>query len=129
MFVRLTEEPALNFEAYFGEMALLVAGDQRVLAEQIRHTIKVAQYPNVRVRMVPLNAGRQGILNSGLVLMRFPDDPDDGFVFIEAVGGMLPRRSGRDVKRAERAFARVERCALSPEDTITALERKLEELT
>ncbi|MER7758007.1 helix-turn-helix transcriptional regulator [Kitasatospora sp. NPDC097643] len=126
---RLTAEPVLNFEAYFGEVALLVAGDQQVLADQIRHTIKVAQYPNVTVRMVPLSAGRQGILTSGLVLMRFPDEPDDGFVFVEAVGGMLPRRTGRDVRRAERAFARVKRCALSPEDTIAALERKLEELT
>ncbi|MBD0694324.1 helix-turn-helix domain-containing protein [Streptomyces sp. CBMA123] len=126
---RLTEESALNFEAYFGEVTLLVAGDQQVLAEQIRHTIKVAQLPNVTVRMVPLSAGRQGILNSGLVLMRFPDNPDEGFVFVEAVGGMLPRRTGRDVKRAERAFARVKRCALSPEATITTLERKLEELT
>ncbi|WP_369185368.1 helix-turn-helix domain-containing protein [Streptomyces sp. Y1] len=126
---RLIEEPALNFEAYFGELALLVGGDQQVLADQIRHTIKVAQYHHVTVRMVPLSAGRQGILNSGIVLMRFPDDPEEGFVFVEAVGGMLPRRTGRDVRRAERAFARVKRCALSPEDTITALERKLEELT
>ncbi|MET9183421.1 helix-turn-helix transcriptional regulator [Kitasatospora aureofaciens] len=126
---RLIQDPVLDFEAYFGEVALLVAGDQKVLAEQIRHTIKVAQYPNVTVRMVPLSAGRQGILTSGLVLMRFPDEPNDGFVFVEAVGGMLPRRTGRDVRRAERAFARVKRCALSPEDTIAALERKLEELT
>ncbi|MFJ5065362.1 helix-turn-helix domain-containing protein [Kitasatospora sp. NPDC088556] len=126
---RLTEDPTLALEAYFGEVALMVAGDHRVLADQIRHTIKVAQYPNVTIRMIPLSAGRQGILTSGLVLMRFPDDPEDGFVFIEAVGGMLPRRTGRDVRRAERAFSRLHRCALSPEDTITALERKLEELT
>ncbi|MFE3877258.1 helix-turn-helix domain-containing protein [Kitasatospora sp. NPDC059146] len=126
---RLTKDSALNLDAYFGEVALLVAGDRNVLIEQIRHTIKVAQYPNVSIRIVPLSAGRQGILTSGLTLMRFPDDPEDGFVFIEAVGGMLPRRTGRDVRRAERAFARLQRCALSPEETIAALERKLEELT
>ncbi|WBP89938.1 helix-turn-helix domain-containing protein [Kitasatospora cathayae] len=126
---RLTDGQPLKFDAYFGEVALLVAGDQRVLADQIRHVIKVAQYPNITVKMVPLSAGRPGILASGVVLMRFPGDPDGGFVFIEAVGGMLPRRTGRDVRRAERAFARVERCALSPEETITVLERKLEELT
>ncbi|MFJ7250475.1 helix-turn-helix domain-containing protein [Kitasatospora sp. NPDC098652] len=126
---RLTDDHPLKFDAYFGEVALLVAGDQQVLADQIRHTIKVAQYPNVTVRMVPLSAGRPGILASGVVLMRFPGDPDGGFVFIEAVGGMLPRRTGRDVRRAERAIARVERYALSPEETITVLERKLEELT
>ncbi|WP_162002701.1 helix-turn-helix transcriptional regulator [Streptomyces sp. CB01881] len=126
---RLTGENPLNFETYFGEVALLVAGDRNVLVEQIRHTIAVAQYPNVTIRMVPLSAGRQGILASGLVLMRFPDDLENGFVFIEAVGGMLPRRTGRDVRRAERAFARVKQCALSPDETIAALERKLEELT
>ncbi|MFI9328992.1 helix-turn-helix domain-containing protein [Kitasatospora sp. NPDC052868] len=126
---RLTDDRPLNFEAYFGEVALLVAGDKGILADQLRHVIKVSQYPNVTVRMVPLSAGRPGILASGVVLMRFPGDPEDGFVFIEAVGGMLPRRTGRDVRRAERAIARVTRCALSSEDTITALERKLEELT
>ncbi|MFB7908437.1 helix-turn-helix domain-containing protein [Kitasatospora sp. NPDC056076] len=126
---RLTKDSVLNFDAYFGEVALLVAGDRSVLIDQIRHTIKVAQYPNVSIRIVPLSAGRQGILTSGLTLMRFPDDPENGFVFIEAVGGMLPRRTGRDVRRAERAFARLQRCALSPEETIAALEHKLEELT
>ncbi|SOB85190.1 helix-turn-helix domain-containing protein [Streptomyces sp. 1331.2] len=126
---RLTDSHPVNFDAYFGEVALLVAGDRQVLADQIRHVIKVAQYPNVSVRMVPLSAGRPGILASGVVLMRFPGEPEGGFVFIEAVGGMLPRRTGRDVRRAERAIARVERHALSPEDTIAALERKLEELT
>lgn len=127
--LRLTDEPTLTFDAYFGEVALLVAGAPGVLAGQIQHAIKVAQYPNVSLRMVPLSAGRPGILASGVTLMRFPDDPDDGFVFVEAVGGMLPRRTGREVRRAERAFARVKRCSLSPVDTISALERKLEELT
>ncbi|MFG2847378.1 helix-turn-helix domain-containing protein [Kitasatospora sp. NPDC048296] len=126
---RLTQEPRLTFEAYFGEVALLVAGDQGVLAGQLQHAIEVAQYPNVTLRMVPLSAGRPGILSSGVTLMRFPDDPENGFAFIEAVGGMLPRRTGRDVRRTERAIARVQRCSLSPEDTIAALERRLEELT
>ncbi|MFJ2776972.1 MULTISPECIES: helix-turn-helix domain-containing protein [unclassified Kitasatospora] len=126
---RLTEDPVLDFEAYFGEVALLVAGNQDVLAGQIQHAIKVSQYPNIALRMVPLSAGRPGILASGITLMRFPDDLDNGFVFVEAIGGMLPRRTGRDVRRAERMFARVKQFALSPEDTITALERRLEELT
>ncbi|MFD4907599.1 MULTISPECIES: helix-turn-helix transcriptional regulator [Kitasatospora] len=126
---RLTDEPRLDLEVYFGEVALLVAGDEEILAEQIRHVLKVSEYPNVTVRMVPLSAGRPGILVSGLTLLRFPDEPDGGFVFTEAVGGMLPRRSGRDVRRAERAFSRLKRFALSPADTISALERKLEEIT
>ncbi|HJD80983.1 MAG TPA: Scr1 family TA system antitoxin-like transcriptional regulator [Kitasatospora aureofaciens] len=64
-----------------------------------------------------------------MTLLRFPGEPREGFVFIEAVGGMLPRKSGRDVRRAERAFARLKRCALSPEATVAALECKLEEIT
>ncbi|MFJ8432187.1 helix-turn-helix domain-containing protein [Kitasatospora sp. NPDC094019] len=126
---RLTEWPTLTLEAYFGEVTLLIAGDESIMVEQLRHAIKVAQLPNVTLRMVPLSAGRPGILSSGLTLLRFPDDAENGFVFIEAVGGMLPRRTGRDVRRAERAIGRVKQNSLSPEDTITALERKLEELT
>ncbi|MFJ9696112.1 helix-turn-helix domain-containing protein [Kitasatospora sp. NPDC101183] len=126
---RLTDAPLLELDAYFGEVALLVGGDEEVLAGQIRHVIKVAQYPNVTVRMVPLSAGRPGILASGLTLLRFPGEPGEGFTFVEAVGGMLPRKSGREVRRAERAFARLKRCALSPDATVAALERKLEEIT
>ncbi|MFD8706225.1 Scr1 family TA system antitoxin-like transcriptional regulator [Kitasatospora sp. NPDC059648] len=102
---RLTQEPLLTIESYFGEVALLVAGNQSVLAGQIQHAIKAAPYPNVSLRMVPLSAGRPGLLSSGITLMRFPDDIENGFVFFEAVGGMLPRRTGRDVRRAERAIA------------------------
>ncbi len=126
---RLTQDPLLELDAYVGEVALLVGGDQEVLAGQIRHVIKVAQYPNVTVRMVPLSAGRPGILASGLTLLRFPGESGESFSFIEAVGGMLPRKSGREVRRAERAFARLKRCALSPDATVAALERKLEEIT
>ncbi|WP_406196348.1 helix-turn-helix domain-containing protein [Kitasatospora sp. NBC_01560] len=126
---RLTDDPVLDFTGYFGEVALLVAGDRKTLTCQIRHAIAVSKYAHVTLRMVPLSAGRPGILASGITLMRFPDNPDDGFVFVEAIGGMLPRRTGRDVRRAERTFARVERFALSPEETVSALELKLEELT
>ncbi|MFJ9772271.1 helix-turn-helix domain-containing protein [Kitasatospora sp. NPDC101157] len=126
---RLTHAPLLQLDAYFGEVTLLVGGDEEVLAGQLRHVIKVAQYPNVTVRMVPLSAGRPGILASGLTLLRFPGEPGEGFSFVEAVGGMLPRKSGREVRRAERAFARLKRCALSPDATLAALERKLEEIT
>ncbi|MFJ7908614.1 helix-turn-helix domain-containing protein [Kitasatospora sp. NPDC096204] len=126
---RLTEEPLLRLDAYFGEMALLVGGDEEVLAGQIRHVLMVARYPNVTVRMVPFSAGRPGVLASGLTLLRFPGEPGEGFSFVEAVGGMLPRKSGRDVRRADRAFARLKRCALSQDATIAVLERKLEEIT
>ncbi|MDH6114545.1 hypothetical protein P3T36_000945 [Kitasatospora sp. MAP12-15] len=128
---RLTEPPVLEVEGYFGEVALLIAADQKVLADQIRHAIKVAQYPNVTLSMVPLSAGRPGILNSGVTLLGFADEPgeENGFVFVEAVGGMLPRRSGRDVRRTRRTFDRLRRHALSPDDTLTVLADKLEEIT
>jgi hypothetical protein len=128
---RLTHEPVLQVEGFFGEAALMIASDRRVLAEQLRHVLRVAQYPNVVARMIPLSAGRAGTLNSGVTLLRFPADADEenGFVFMEAADGMLPRRSGRDVRRAERAFARLRRHALSAEDTLAALARTLGEIT
>ncbi|MFE2109251.1 Scr1 family TA system antitoxin-like transcriptional regulator [Kitasatospora sp. NPDC059463] len=78
--------------------------------------------------MVPLEAGRRGVLTSGLVLMRFAE-PESRHVFLEAVGGMLNRGSGWEVRRAERAFERLDRLALSPQDTIAALQKKLEEIS
>jgi transcriptional regulator with XRE-family HTH domain len=126
---RLTEEPRLVHEAYFGELALLVTDSERVLAEQIRYAIKVAESPNVTLRMVPFSAGRGGILSSGVVLLRFPGGPEAQFAFVEDVSGMLPRRSGREVRRCQRAVARVRGRALSPEATIAALERRLGEIS
>ncbi|MFF2951990.1 Scr1 family TA system antitoxin-like transcriptional regulator [Kitasatospora sp. NPDC057965] len=125
---RLTDEPPLKHTAYFSEVALLLKGDLDILAGQIRHAVKVAEFDHVTLRMVPLEAGRRGVLTSGLVLMRFAE-PESRHVFLEAVGGMLNRGSGWEVRRAERAFERLDRLALSPQDTIAALQKKLEEIS
>ncbi|MFE7190688.1 helix-turn-helix domain-containing protein [Kitasatospora sp. NPDC057541] len=125
---RLTDEPPLKHTAYFSEVALLLKGDLDILADQIRHAVNVADFDHVTLRMVPLDAGRRGVLASGLVLMRFTE-PAAQHVFLEAVGGMLNRGSGREVRRAERAFERLDRLALSSQDTIAALQKKLEEIS
>jgi hypothetical protein len=119
---RLTEPPILTYNAFFSEVAVLLT-PPGMLAEQIRYALKIATYPNVALRMVPLSAGHGGILASGLTLLDFADERH---VFIEAVGGMLPRGSGREVRRAERTFARLGKLALSQEDTIILLNEKLE---
>ncbi|MFE6745981.1 helix-turn-helix domain-containing protein [Kitasatospora purpeofusca] len=125
---RLEEEPLLKHTAFFSEVALLLRDDLEILAGQIQNTIRVARYDNVTLRMVPLDAGRRGMLTSGLVLMRFTE-PESQHVFFEAVGGMLNRGAGREVRHAERAFGRLDRLALSPQDTIAALQKKLDEIS
>lgn len=126
---RLTQQPLLIHTAYFSEIALMLITRPLVLAGQLRKLLDFATYPNVTLRMVPIDAGRQGILASGLTLVRFADPEAPKFAFVEAVGGTMARRSGREVRHAERAFARLAEAALSPEDTIVALKKKLEQLS
>lgn len=126
---RLYEEPKLQHTAYFSEVALLLEADPKALARQISYAIEIASLGNVGLRMVPTNAGRAGMLNSGLVLMEFGDPTSSKHVFVEAVGGILSRGPGQAVKRAESAFARLDKLAYSPDKTLEALKQKLETIS
>jgi len=103
-----------------GEGALHQAvGGPDVLAGQITHLVKLAaDYPAVTIQVLPFSAGAHAAAGSGsLAILRFPDAPSLGVVYLEALSGGVYLEDQADVARYIRAFALLRAAALSPADS------------
>jgi transcriptional regulator with XRE-family HTH domain len=103
-----------------GEGALRQAvGGPDVLAGQITHLVKLAaDYPAVTIQVLPFSAGAHAAAGSGsLAILRFPDAPSLGVVYLEALSGGVYLEDQADVARYVRAFALLRAAALSPADS------------
>jgi transcriptional regulator with XRE-family HTH domain len=107
-----------------GEGALHQAvGGPDVLAGQITHLVKLAaDYPAVTIQVLPFSAGAHAAAGSGsLAILRFPDAPSLGVVYLEALSGGVYLEDQADVARYVRAFALLRSAALSPSDSVHLL--------
>jgi transcriptional regulator with XRE-family HTH domain len=107
-----------------GEGALHQAvGGPDVLAGQIAHLVKLAgDYPAVTIQVLPFSVGAHAAAGSGsLAILRFPDAPSLGVVYLEALSGGVYLEDQADVARYVRAFALLRAAALSPADSADLL--------
>ena len=107
-----------------GEGALHQAvGGPDVLGGQITHLIKLAgDYPAVTIQVLPFSAGAHAAAGSGsLAILRFPDAPSLGVVYLEALSGGVYLEDQADVARYVRAFALLRAAALSPAESVHLL--------
>jgi transcriptional regulator with XRE-family HTH domain len=108
-----------------GEAALLQAvGGGDVLAGQISHLAKLSgESPAITLQVLPFSAGAHVGAGSGsLAILRFPDAPSLGVVYLEALSGGVYLESQADVARYIRAFAMLRAVALSPADSARLLQ-------
>jgi Domain of unknown function (DUF5753) len=111
-----------------GEGALHQAvGGRDVLAGQISQLVKLAgDYPAVTIQVLPFSAGAHAAAGSGsLAILRFPDAPSLGVVYLEALSGGVYLENQEDVARYVRAFALLRAAALSPADSVDLLRRNV----
>jgi transcriptional regulator with XRE-family HTH domain len=107
-----------------GEGALHQAvGGADVLARQISHLVKLStDFPAVAIQVLPFSAGARAAAGGGsLAILRFPDAPSLGVVYLEALSGGVYLESQDDVARYVRAFALLRASALSPADSARLL--------
>ena len=98
-------------------------GGPDVLAGQIRHLIELSTgVPAITIQVLPFSAGAHAAVGSGsLAILRFPDAPSLGVVYLEALSGGVYLESQDDVARYIRAFALLRASALSAEDSVSLL--------
>ncbi len=98
-------------------------GGPGVLAGQISHLVKLAgDYPAVTIQVLPFSAGAHAAAGSAsLAILRFPDAPSLGVVYLEALSGGVYLESQEDVARYIRAFALLRAAALSGPDSMRLL--------
>ena len=112
-----------------GEGALHQAvGGPDVLAGQIRHLIELSTgVPAITIQVLPFSAGAHAAVGSGsLAILRFPDAPSLGVVYLEALSGGVYLESQDDVARYIRAFALLRASALSAADSVNLLRRLIQ---
>jgi transcriptional regulator with XRE-family HTH domain len=107
-----------------GEGALRQAvGGPGVLAGQISHLVQLSDdFPDLTIQVLPFSAGAHAAAGSAsLAILRFPDAPSLGVVYLEALSGGVYLESQEDVARYIRAFALLRASALSTADSARLL--------
>jgi len=107
-----------------GEGALRQAvGGAGVMAGQISHLVRlIDDFPGLVVQVLPFSAGAHAAAGSAsLAILRFPDAPSLGVVYLEALSGGVYLQSQEDVARYIRAFALLRAAALSAADSMRLL--------
>ena len=76
---RLTGENALILDAVISETVLRRSiGGVAVMREQLEHLIKMAERPNITIRLLPFSAGAHPGLDGAFSVLEFPDPAMDG---------------------------------------------------
>jgi transcriptional regulator with XRE-family HTH domain len=107
-----------------GEAALRQeVGGPEVMAAQLAYLAGLAvEYPNVTLQVLPFAAGAHAAAASASVaILRFPDAPSLGVVYLEALTGGVYLESQQDVARYIRAFAMLRSSALTTAQTTRLL--------
>jgi transcriptional regulator with XRE-family HTH domain len=107
-----------------GEAALHQAvGGPGVMAAQVSHLARlVGDIPGLTLQVLPFTAGAHAAAGSAsLAILRFPDAPGLGVVYLEALSGGVYLESQEDVARYIRAFALLRSAALSPAESMRLL--------
>ena len=107
-----------------GEGALRQAvGGADVMAGQISHLVRlIDDFPGLIVQVLPFSAGAHAAAGSAsLAILRFPDAPSLGVVYLEALSGGVYLESQEDVARYIRAFALLRAAALSAPESMRLL--------
>jgi transcriptional regulator with XRE-family HTH domain len=103
-----------------GEAALRQeVGGPEVMAAQVTRLAEVIRdVPNVTLQVLPFSAGAHAAAGSAsLAILRFPDAPSLGVVYLEAMSGGVYLESQLDVANYIRAFALIRAAALPAADT------------
>jgi len=121
-FVRVSAERRLS--VIIGEGALRQAvGGPGVMAGQISHLVRlIDDLSGLTVQVLPFSAGAYAAAGSAsLAILRFPEPPGLGVVYLDALAGGVYLESQDDVARYLRAFALLRAAALSPPDSARLL--------
>jgi len=120
--VALTRPRPPVYTAFIDEAALRrPMGGARVMAEQLRHIVRMTRRPNVDVRVIPFDrGGHWGIINPFMLLEFLKADP---IVHLEHIRSSALLDDDEDVAPYQTAKAKLAAVALGPAETEDFLAR------
>ena len=117
--VLLTREDGPDFHIILDEGALRrPVGGPTVMRAQLARLIDVSNLPSVTFQLVPLSVGAHPALDSTFVVLEFSNLSVNDVVYVEGAVGNIYLESTTDLERYRKLFSRLERIALSPQDSV-----------
>ncbi len=128
--VRLTRQQVLargdplQFWAILSEGALRqMVGGREVMRAQLRHLAEIGgNQPNVNLQVLPFAAGAHAATSGPFVIMKFPEAPDLGVVYLEGQTGGIYLESADEIARYTLVFEHLRASALSTAATVRLIE-------
>jgi transcriptional regulator with XRE-family HTH domain len=120
----LTRDAPLQFWAILSEGALRqMVGGPQVMNAQLRYLVEVAtSRPNVNLQVLPFAAGAHAATSGPFVIMKFPEAPDLGVVYLEGQTGGIYLESADEVARYTLSFEHLRASALSTAATVRLID-------
>jgi transcriptional regulator with XRE-family HTH domain len=120
----LTREAPLQFWAILSEGALRqMVGGPQVMNAQLRYLIEVSSSrPNVNLQVLPFAAGAHAATSGPFVIMKFPEAPDLGVVYLEGQTGGIYLETADEVARYTLVFEHLRASALSTAATVRLID-------
>ncbi|WP_028647494.1 helix-turn-helix transcriptional regulator [Nocardiopsis sp. CNT312] len=118
---RLMSDHARTLSVVLDEAALQRhVGGPKVMEEQLRHLVSLAEQPNLTVRVLLSASGEHPATAGEFTILKFPDSDDTDVVHVEAMTSSLYVEEEAEVFRYVLAFNQLCSMALSPSES-TAL--------
>lgn len=126
----LTRDNPLQFWAILSEGALRqLVGSREIMQAQLAQLIEVSnQRANVTVQVLPFAAGAHAATSGPFVIMKFPEAPDLGVVYLEGQTGGIYLESADEVARYTLVCEHLRASALSTVATVHLIEEVAREL-
>jgi hypothetical protein len=120
----LTRDDPLQFWAILSEGALRqLVGGREVMQAQLRQLIAISsERSNVTLQVLPFSAGAHAATSGPFVIMKFPEAPDLGVVYLEGQTGGIYLESADEVARYTLVCEHLRASALSTMATVRLIE-------
>ena len=102
-------------------------GGPAVMAEQLRYLLRVAQFPNVDVQLLPFAAGAHAALGMPFTILEFPNPTDLAIVYVDTVDSGVIEERPEAVANYLATFSDVQGSSLSTVQSARAIEGILSE--
>jgi transcriptional regulator with XRE-family HTH domain len=125
----LSKESPLRLWAIVDEAALRrLVGGAKVMAAQMRHLATVTTEPHITLQVIPFGAGAHPGMPGSFAMIQFPDPADPDVVYIDSMAGDLFLEAVTDVQRYGVMFDNLRAVALSPDNSVSLVDRLVEEV-
>lgn len=120
----LTRDDPLQFWAILSEGALRqMVGGPEVMRAQLRHLIEINESrANVNIQVLPFSAGAHAATSGPFVILKFPEAPDLGVVYLEGQTGGIYLETVDEVARYTLVFEHLRASALPMPATMRTID-------